>query len=349
MIRTSSPVYILGISTISLVLLQCLGGLLCILYVLRFRFKTHQQRLFALRDFNSLWAIRIMLVIFAILWGLGELIRLPLLRQEGWVLSSVGFKGQANLCKVYVLSSHGFIEPCFYLTALFLVNGSLQNDPFGPRKRWNGRAVLLILFCCLPVFLLQLFFVTIGPNIHFRSGFKDSEEGFGKILPRYFTRTFEEAHESNHQTALCTYPLLSTIVLGIFGFMYISYFLYVCWRMLSLVINKRLQSRVYGLVFAVVLFLPVQVIFLGLSIFWRPTDFNFELFSFMSFVTVIFSTTVGEGILVIRPISDALAVRWVFDSNTHFEKNGHSFLSPSIEVFSVSGLGRDGEESLLGK
>lgn len=345
MIRTSALFHTLGVATIALALLVCLLSLLCILYVLYFRVKTHQHHLFALRDLNSLWAIRIMLSISAGLCCLVELLRLPLLRYRGWFLSSVGHQTQENFCKGYLVLSQGFMGPFFYLAALFLVHGSLQNDPISPRKKGNGRAVLNILGCCLPVFLLQLFFVIIGPGIGFRDG-----QGLGKLLPRYFTKTYEGVHyEGNREMVLCAYPLLSTIVLGTFGIMYVSYFLYVCWRMLSLVINKRMQCRVYGLVFAVVLFLPVKVIFLVLTIFRKPNDDIFELFSFMGFVMTVLTAILGQGILVIRPISDALAVRWVFNSIAHFEKDRQSFGSGSIEVFSVSSLGRDGEESLLGK
>nr|ADE77815.1 unknown [Picea sitchensis] len=345
MIRTSSLFYALGVATIALALLVCLLSLLCILYVLYFRLKTHQHHFFALRDLNSLWTIRIMLAMSAGLCSLAELLRLPLLRYRGWLLSSMRDQTQENLCKGYLVVSQGFMEPFFYLTALFLVHGSLQNDPFSPRKKGNGRAVLNILVCCLPVFLLQLFFVIIGPDMKFRDG-----QGLWKLLPRHFTRTFEEVHyEGSREMALCTYPLLSTIVLGSFGIMYVSYFLYVCWRMLSLVINKRMQCRVYGLVFAVVLFLPVKVVFLGLTIFRRPGDDSFELLSFMGFVMSVLTATLGQGILVIRPISDALAVRWVFNSKARFENDRQSFGSGSIEVFSISPVGRDGEESLLGK
>ncbi|GLJ54272.1 hypothetical protein SUGI_1164230 [Cryptomeria japonica] len=348
MIRTSSLLHVLGVTTIILVFILCLGGLLCILYVLHFRFKTHKHHLFALREFNSFWVIRIMLVIFAVLWSLLELLRLPLLRHKGWPLSSMGVHWQTNLCKTHMLLSQGVIEPCFYLTALSLVHGPLQNDPFGPRKKGNGRTVFNILVCCLPVFILQLFILVIGPGITFRGG-----KSMVKVLPRSFTRTYEVVHhsEGKHDMALCTYPLLSTIVLGSFGFLYISYFLYVCWRMLLLVINKRLQCRVYGLVSTVVLFLPIQVMLLGLSILRKPTEGVFELFSFLGFLTTVMATTLGEGILVIRPIADALAVRWVFNSNTQFDKtrDGPGFSSVSIEVFSGPGMRRDGEERLLGK
>ena len=93
----------------------------------------------------------------------------------------------------------------------------------------------------------------------------------------------------------------------------------------------------------------MKVIFLGLAIFRKPNDDIFELFSFMGFVMTVIIARLGQGILFIRLILDALVVRWVFNFISHFEKDRQSFGSGSIEVFSVSSLGRDGEEFLLGK
>jgi len=40
-----------------------------------------------------------------------------------------------NLCKGYLVFSEGFMKPLFYLDALFLAHGSLDNDPIIPRKK----------------------------------------------------------------------------------------------------------------------------------------------------------------------------------------------------------------------
>jgi hypothetical protein len=87
--------------------------------------------------------------------------------------------------------------------------------------------------------------------------------------------------------------------------------------MLALVINKRLQMRVRGLVLSLALLLPLQVLFQGLSVLSRPGIFLFELMSFLSFLTPLTCMIIGEAMLVAQPITDALAVRWVFNSRAN--------------------------------
>ncbi|KAL2612925.1 hypothetical protein R1flu_024617 [Riccia fluitans] len=349
---TSSAVDAFGVVTLVLVILLCLVGVCCVAYVLYFRSKIRKEQLVALRDFNSLWIVRIILIVFAILWGLGELLRLPLLRREGWLLHSLSFQWQANMCRAYILISLGFLEPCYFLTALFLVHGSLRNAPFTPRKSWNGKVIALILIFCLPVFLLQLFLVVISPSFEFRHGYDEKDEGYGK-LPKYFTRTFMEmgpSPEAAEHVAVCTYPLLSTLVLALFGCFYIIYFLYLGWRLFTLVINRRLQLRVYGLVIGVVFLLPVHVLFLGFSVLSTPSEPIFEALGFMGFLTVLLCTTVGEGILVIRPIADALAVRWVFESSEKKRKLSVEVVQSEpllVPLSSLSVFGTDRDDGAL--
>ncbi|CAM6105691.1 unnamed protein product [Calypogeia fissa] len=356
---TSSAVDAFGVTTLVLVILLCFVGVFCVAYVLHFRSKIHKEQLLALRDFNSLWVVRIIMIIFATLWGLVELLRLPLMRRHGWVMHDMSFQWQANMCRTYVLLSMGLLEPCYFLSALFLVQGSLRNAPFTPRRSWNGRVIGLIMLCCLPVFLAQLFFVVITPSFEFNEGYKADSEGYDGTLPYYFTRAFEELQEPKDRVAVCTYPLFSTLALGLFGFFYNIYFLYLGWRLFSMVINRRLQLRVYGLVMAVVLLLPVHVMFLGLSVLSNPSEPVFEAMGFLGFLTVLFCTTVGEGILVVRPIADALAVRWVFESDER-RKRGTQDEMPadpilvSLSSLSVFGTERDeaaigARQSLLGK
>ncbi|KAH9555915.1 hypothetical protein CY35_08G141400 [Sphagnum magellanicum] len=201
---TASAVDVLGIATLVLVVLLACLGLGCVLYVLRFRARIHKERLpVALKDFNALWIVRITLILLAMLWCLVELLRLPLLRRQNWLLHSISFRWQANMCRIYILSSIGFLEPCFFLTALFLVHGSLSNAPFTPRKAWNGKMVALILICCLPVFLLQLFFVVISPTFEFKGGYSAQKEGYNHRLPSYFTEAFEGVQlDSQRQVAI---------------------------------------------------------------------------------------------------------------------------------------------------
>lgn len=306
----------------------------------------------SLQDFNALWIVRIILIVLAVLWSLVELLRLPLLRQPNWVFHSWSFRSQANVCRFYILSSLGFLEPCFFLTALFLVHGSLRRAPFTPRKAWNGKVVALILICCLPVFLFQLFFVLISPNIEFKASsggvYNLENEGYGGKVPYYFTQAFQNVTIGAKEIAVCSYPLLSTLVLATFGVLYSAYFLILGWRVVGVVINRCLQRRLYGLLGALLLLLPLHVMFLGLSVLSEPTHLPFELMSFFGFIMVLLCTTVGEGILVIRPIADALAVGWVVhapsESGRDTDVPGEGPMSVSLSVFGSD----DDEASLVG-
>ena len=280
------------------------------------------------------------------LWSLVELLRLPLLRQPNWIFHSLSFNSQANICRVYILTSLGFFEPCFFLTALFLVHGSLRNAPFTPRKAWNGKVVALILLCCLPVFLLQLTFVVISPSFEFKRGYNTTSEGYNGRLPSYFTQAFEKVLMNTREVAVCRYPLLSTLVLAAFGVLYSTYFLVLGWRMVGVVINRYLQRRLYGLLAALLFLLPLHVLLLGLSVLSKPTYLLFELLGFFGFITVLLCTTVGEGILIVRPIADALAVQWVFSPS----ESGRDTDVPGDGVpssVSLSVFGSDDDEALL--
>jgi len=225
---------------------------------------------------------------------------------------------QLPVASQHVPSLHNlFLEPCFFLTALFLVHGSLHKMPFTPRKAWNGKVVAIILSCCLPVFLLQLFFVVISPSFEFKGGYSVQKEGYNHRLPNYFTMTFDLVMMDNQTVAVCQYPLLSILVLAVFGVIYSVYFLFLGWQMVGVVINQYLRRHIYGLLAALLFFLPLHVLFLGMTLLSKPTHLVFELLAFLGFLMVLLCTTVGEWILIIRPIADALAVCSVFVSSHH--------------------------------
>jgi hypothetical protein len=347
MTLTASAVDVLGIATLVLVILLVLVGLGCVWYVLHFRARIHKEGIPALQDFNALWIVRIILIVLAVLWSMGELLRLPLLRRQHWLMHSFSFRWQANMCRLYILSSLGFLEPCFFLTALFLVRSSLRKAPFTPRKAWNGKVVALILSCCLPVFLLQLFFVVISPSFEFKGGYSAQKEGYNGRLPSYFTMAFVSVMMDNRTVAVCQYPLFSILVLAAFGVVYSAYFLLLGWRMVGVVINRCLQRRVYGLLAALLLFLPVHLLFLGMSLFSKPTHLVFELLVFLGFLTVMLSTTVGEGILIIRPIADALAVCGVFASSQNLGRDMEAMGGGRSLSISLSAIGSDDDEDVL--
>lgn len=286
-----------GVLTICLVALLVILGLLCIGYSFYFRSRIRSQGFFQLRYFSGPWIIRITFILFAIWWGLGEIFRLSLLRREGRVLNSLNLKWQETVCKCYIISNLGFAEPCLFLTIMFLLRAPLQRMESGILSRqWNGKTVGFILLYCFPVFVLQLFVILVGPWL--------SKNKSLHKMPHYFTSTMRKADD----IALCTYPLLSTILLGIFATILTAYLFYLGRRILKLVINKGLQKRVYTLIFSVSSFLPLRVLLLGLSVLSKPEHFQFEALSFSAFLALLCCAGVCICMLVYFPVADSLAL-----------------------------------------
>ncbi|MED6143123.1 hypothetical protein PIB30_003833 [Stylosanthes scabra] len=264
-----------GVVTICLVAILILLGLMCIAYSIYFRSRIRRQGFFQLNYFSGPWIIRITFILFAIWWGLGEIIRLTLLRRV------LHLKWKETVCKCYIVSNLGFAEPCLFLTLVFLLRAPLQKLETGIMSRkWNVKTAGYILLYCFPMFALQLFVILVGPQLN-------KNNGSGKKLPHYFTST---AHDSSSMTrdndTLCTYPLLSTILLGLFAVILTSYLFWLGSRILKLVINKGLQKRVYTLLLSVSGFLPLRVLFLGLSVLSEPEHMKFEAFVFLAFLAL---------------------------------------------------------------
>ncbi|KAI7731522.1 hypothetical protein M8C21_014786 [Ambrosia artemisiifolia] len=194
----------LGVVTISLVAVLGLLGLLCIVYLLYFRDHIRSQSRNQLRYFSGPWVVRIVFILFAIWWGLGEILRLEFLRRDGRVLHSLDSEWQETVCKCYIVSNLGFSEPCLFLTLVYLLRASLQKAESGPLSRkWNFRTVIYILLCVLPLFALQMTVILVGPR--FETDLHLNENGY------LFKITNE--HPNDDDVALCYYPLLSTIFL----------------------------------------------------------------------------------------------------------------------------------------
>ncbi|XP_057978088.1 uncharacterized protein LOC131164698 [Malania oleifera] len=305
---TSSAADAFGVVTICLVAALFLLGFLCILYSFYFRSRIHSQRFIQLSYFSGPWIIRITFILFAIWWGFGEILRLSLLRREGRVLNALSLKWQETVCKYYIVSNLGFAEPCLFLTLIFLLRAPLQKMESGTLSRkWNGKTAGYVLLYCLPVFVLQLLVVLIGPNLN-------RDENDVRKLPHYFTTT-ATASQTNGQDdiAFCTYPLLSTILLGVFATLLIMYLFWLGRRILNMVINKNLQKRVYTLIFSVSGFLPLRVLLLGLSVLSRPEHFPFEALAFCAFLALLCCAVVGICMLVYCPVADSLALRNLMD------------------------------------
>ncbi|KAH6813871.1 plasminogen activator inhibitor [Perilla frutescens var. frutescens] len=287
----------LGVVTICLVAVLVLLGLFCIIYSFYFRSRIHGQGLIQLSYFSGPWIIRITYIFFAVWWGFGEIIRLNLLRQHGRVLDALTLEWQENVCKCYIISNLGFAEPCLFLTLIFLLRASLQRSGTLSHK-WNVKTAGYVLLYCLPMFILQLVVILIGPKY---------KKEHNPKLPSYFIRA--ASPNTNHDTAFCTYPLLSTIFLGLFATILTVYLFWLGRRILHLVINKGLQKRVYTLIFSIASFFPLRVLLLGLSVLSEPEKLVFDAIAFLSFLSLLCCAGVGICMLVYLPIADSLSLR----------------------------------------
>ncbi|KAJ4846931.1 hypothetical protein Tsubulata_010333 [Turnera subulata] len=292
-----------GVVTICLVVILILFGLLCIAYSFYFRSRVHKQGYFQLSYFGGPWIIRITFILFVIWWGLGEIIRLSLLRRKGRALNALELRWQETVCKGYIVSNLGFAEPCLFLTYMFLLRAPLQNLESGILSRqWNWKTAGYVLLYCLPVFVLQLFVVLIGPQLR-------KDKSSPQKLPHYFTITATHVpQDATDVIALCTYPLLNTILLGVFATVLTVYLFWVGRRILKLVINKGLQKRVYSLILSVSSFLPLRVLLLGLSVLSEPEHLLFEALAFAAFLALLCCAGVCIFMLVYCPIADSLAL-----------------------------------------
>ncbi|KAA8540083.1 hypothetical protein F0562_026775 [Nyssa sinensis] len=252
------PIPVLDYSAFDLATVALISGLLLLSFLsvsFIFHLRLKSQSSDHLRNFNSLWTVRFLLISFITLWALNEIIRLPIFRQQYLYpfLPFLTISQQANLCKTHVVLSLGFFEPGFLTLFVF----------FSPSE------------------------VEI-PDA-FRKSFVLSMDDFG------------------NKTVLCTYPLLNTTMFGAFGIAYSLGLLLSCWRVVSLVINKALRIRIHLLALAVTIFLPLQILLMGLSALWRPEKPAYGGVMLAMCVCMTVCAVVGEGVLVIKPVVDALA------------------------------------------
>ncbi|PON61859.1 plasminogen activator inhibitor [Parasponia andersonii] len=222
-------------------------------------------------------------------------------RREGRVLN-LNFKWQETVCKCYIVSNLGFAEPCLFLTLVFLLRAPLQRMESGILSRtWNGKTVAFVLLYCLPLFVLQLCLILIGPQLM-------KNKSLHK-MPLYFTSTMRKTDD----IALCTYPLMSTIIHGIFATVLTVYLFWLGRRILKLVINKGLQKRVYTLIISVSSFFPLRVLLLGFSVLSKPENLQFEALSFSAFLSLLCCAGVCICMLVYCPVADSLALGSLHD------------------------------------
>lgn len=298
---TSLVAEALGVVTICLVTVLALLGLLCILYCCYFRSHIRSQGYIQLGYFSGPWIIRITFILFSIWWGIGEVVRLNFLRREGRVLNALNLTWQETVCKCYIVSNLGFAEPCLFLTLVFLLRASLQKTGSGTlSQKWNCKTAGYVLLFCVPMFVLQLIVILVGPRL---------EKDVQMHRRSYFFKITDKHRRDDHEVAFCYYPLLSTIFLGLFATVLTTYLFWLGRRILNLVINKGLQRRVYTLIFSVSSFFPLRVLFLGLSVLAKPNDSLFEVLAFLAFLSLLCCAGVGVCMLVYFPIADSLALR----------------------------------------
>ncbi|KAL6513204.1 hypothetical protein OROGR_020297 [Orobanche gracilis] len=289
----------LSVVTIFLVVILVLLGLFCIIYTLYLRNRIRSQGLVRLNYFSGPWIIRITYIFFALWWGVGEILRLELLRRNGRISGALSLIWQENVCKCCIVSNLGFSEPCMFLTLTFLLHASLQRSgTLSPM--WNAKTAGFVLLYSFPMVVLQLVLILVGP--------KYKDKLFPK-LPSYFVTAVAFSNTNDHTVALCTYPLFSTIFLGLFATMLTGYLFWLGRRILNLVINKGLQKRVYTLVFSISSLFPLRVLLLGLSVLVTPKNAAFDAVVFLSFLSSLCCAFMGIYILVYLPISDSLASR----------------------------------------
>uniref|UniRef100_A0A7N0T4M2 Uncharacterized protein n=1 Tax=Kalanchoe fedtschenkoi TaxID=63787 RepID=A0A7N0T4M2_KALFE len=293
---------VVGVVTICLVALLILFGIICIFYSLHLRYRIYSQGFIQLNYFSGPWIGRITYVLFAIWWGLGEIVRLDFLRQ-GRVVSAVGFEWQETLCKCYIISNMGFAEPCLFLTLALLLRAPLQKAESGPlSQKWNGKALRNVLLWCLPVLILQLAAILAGTKLNY---YKKGT----KLVPDHFVRaatTF--LLEGKYMVALCTFPLLSTIISGVFLTILTLYLMLVGRRIFNLVVSKVLQRRIYIIILLVAVCLPLRYILLALSALSKPQEYLFQTLAFMAFLAPFSCVMVCIFILVYCPAADSLAL-----------------------------------------
>ncbi|KAM7268248.1 hypothetical protein ACFE04_010414 [Oxalis oulophora] len=289
-----SPILDSAYDFVTLVSITAILGLSFVSLTFIFHLCLRSRTSHHLQSFNSLWTVRFLLVTFVSLWAINELLRLPFFRRKYLDIFSSALTAdqQANLCKINVVLSLGFFEPGFLITLLFLVNVSIKKDPpngFGP--------VAFVFATCFPFLLLQMFSVVYPTMMHDLS------------LPIMFQQSALVSIDNlGETTTFCAYPLISTMIFGVFGCLYCLSFMFSCGQVAYVVINKGLRIRTLVLAFVVLVTLPLQILFMGMSVMWSPESREHEGVVLIVFFCSLVRVAVGEGIVVIKPIADSLAV-----------------------------------------
>nr|GEW15484.1 trichohyalin like [Tanacetum cinerariifolium] len=268
-------------ATLSVFAVVLLLSLISIVFIFYLRLKSRSSP--QLRKFNKQWTVRLLLVVFVSSWAVNELLlRVPFL-QETLTLSK-----KFQLCKFHVVLSLGFLEPGFLVTLLYLINVSIKQRSH--KEKWS---VLFVIVMSLPTLFLQAVFFFLTP--------------LKEKIPSVMTRTSLFSVDSlGDNKMICTYPLVSSIIFCGFAIVYSMGLLLACWRVGSLVINKTIRVRINMLGMTVMLALLVQALFLGAESLWMPEEMGVGAVSLGIIVSVAVCSVVGEIVLVIKPVMEAL-------------------------------------------
>nr|CAE01495.1 P0041A24.7 [Oryza sativa Japonica Group] len=294
---------IIGVVTIVLISIVSILGLICLCHSLNFQLliKRRRRNYYQANDeqlsyFNGPWLTRITLILVALWWGVGEVLRLTFVNGEGRFISDQTW--QANVCKFYIVSNLGFAEPGLFLLLAFLLSAALQNQEVGAlNRKWNQRTICAVFMLCSPSLIWEACVVFIGPHIA-------SNDGQTSKVAKYWYSA-SSVHDGD---VACTYPLLSSIFLGTFYTVLTLYVIFVGGQILSLVINKGLRRRIYMLIFATGILLP-RAMFLGFSVLPWPGEIVHESLVFVSFLVLMIAAMLGIVILVYFPVAETFEVR----------------------------------------
>lgn len=217
---------------------------------------------------SSLWPVRLLLLLFASILSLSELLRLP----------------PFFLCNAHSLASHSFAQPAFFATLLFLLRASVKTSSSSSLSLTFAFSISIL--AALPFLILQALLVFLSST----------------------TLTPVTTGKSTSIDRRCTHHLYTTVLLALLGAIYIPLFISACLNAATVVINNKLRVRLYLLVGTVVATLSVQVVSLALSSLWSPNLTVSQVLELISYVAVLVCVVVGEGILVVQPMVDMLAI-----------------------------------------
>ncbi|CAL9135934.1 hypothetical protein MUK42_07660 [Musa troglodytarum] len=246
---------------------------------------------------NPLWSVRLVLLLFASIWSLAEILRSPIFRRR----LPLPFRRRLDiLCHVHLVVTQALAEPAFLTVVLFLLRASTRPKPASSASAFAA-AIAAALVSALPFLTLYSLYLTVSTWDLRRLSLPPVLFGLSDGGAPSISSSAAAAYQ-------CTYPLIGAVLLAVLGAVYVPVFVSASWGAVSVVINRRLRARLYALSATVVGALSVQVAALTFSTLCNPGDAAFQWLSLAAAVAFATLAAVGEAILVVWPIIDALSV-----------------------------------------